>query len=338
MAGKGKTQQRLLREMRYLQEYTSPHQAVDIPELIAYLDELSATRQIIYQDFHEMERMGAGIHHERNGHYYYDRQSFSEGELSLMIDLICCAGYPDIHSAEQLILHIKQLGNMKQFDILSEQTNLALRNKSDNPNCIINTEMIHHAIREQKKIRFRYEHINAQGIAELDAERELSPYCLIWNNSRLYLVGGYEQAQQTFQLRNYRVDKIYEMQMTDLPLTPLPAENCFYHPIQCGFDAERYLKATFDMFNAEDGMTTLTTFCIANTLLGVAYDTFGKDIVLTPLDDAHMQFTAEIQVSNMFFGWLARFHYDQMHILQPPSLCRQYQNYLRQIAQQYDEI
>ncbi|MFR5120098.1 MAG: hypothetical protein ACLTD2_08860 [Ruminococcus sp.] len=129
MAEQGKSRRRILREIQFMQQQTKSGEPINIKKMQEYLDEYSAIRQIIYSDLSIMEEMGAGVVHKKNGRYYYDRQSFSGGELALMIDLVCCAGYPDIKSAKELILHIKQMGNDEEFDALSHHEHLALRNR-----------------------------------------------------------------------------------------------------------------------------------------------------------------------------------------------------------------
>lgn len=64
-------------------------------------------------------------------------------------------------------------------------------------------------------------------------------------------------------------------------------------------------------------------------------DLFGENIRLKELDEGHMQFTAEVQVTNMFFGWLAKFTYDQLHILSPSELSRKYCDHLEEILGKY---
>lgn len=333
MAGQGKSRKRLIREIQFLQEQTKPDEPIDIGMLREYLGELTAIRSIIYADFKEMEEMGFGVHHTKNGHYYYDRQSFTPGELALMIDLVCCAGYPDTDSARKLILHIKQMGNNEQFDALSRQENLALRNKTNNPSCIANANLIHEAIRDNKRIRILYAHTDCYGRTKPDKEHEISPYQLIWNNSYLYLIGGV-QLNKTVQLRNFRVDKIYDLNLLPQKRIMLPRNHTFYSATY-GINAEKYLKPTFDMFNAEGGKTMRITFCVANYLVGAALDVFGQDIVLQEYDTDHMQFTSEVQVTNMFFGWLAKFEYNQLHILEPAEQIESFQAHLRQIIEGY---
>ena len=333
MAGQGKSRKRLIRELLFLQEQTTPEEPINIEKLQSYLGELSATRQIIYADFKEMEDMGFGIHHKKNGHYYYDRQSFTMGELTLMTDLVCCAGYPDVESARKLLLHIKQMGNMRQFDALSRHENLAMRNKTNNPFCIDNTKLIHESILNNKMIIFRYAHTDRYGKTEPDKSRIISPYQLVWNNSRLYLLGGLER-NESMELRSFRVDKIYELKQMETKRRMLPCDHTFYSA-KSGINAEKFLKATFDMFSSEDGKTTRVTFCVANRLVGSAIDQFGQNIHLKEYDAEHMQFTADVQVSNMFFGWLARFDYEQMRILKPTDLIERYKIHLQNILKEY---
>lgn len=334
MAEQGKSRRRILREIQFMQQQTKSGEPINIKKMQEYLDEYSAIRQIIYSDLSIMEEMGAGVVHKKNGRYYYDRQSFSGGELALMIDLVCCAGYPDIKSAKELILHIKQMGNDDEFDALSHHEHLALRNKTDNLDCINNTNIIHKAIREDKKIHFIYAHADKYGKNILDKEHVISPYQLLWNDSRLYLIGGNEYKNAVKQ-SSFRVDKIYDLKITDQKRKLLANNNPFYNDDQ-GFDGEKYLNSTFDMYNSKDGKTTQVTFCIENKLAGTALDRFGKDIKLKEYDQEHMTFTAEIQVSNMFFGWLAKFTYGQMHIVRPKRIVDGYRKHLQNIIDKYD--
>ena len=333
MSGQGKSRKRLIREMMFLQEQTNTDEPIDIEKLREYLGELTATRQIIYSDLKEMEEMGCGVHHKKNGHYYFDRQSFTPGELALMIDLVCCAGYPDIASAKKLILHIKQMGNNEQFEALSRHENLALRNKTDNPACINNNELLHKAIRNDRQVHFRYAHTDRFGKTVPTTDHTLSPYQLVWNNSRLYLIGGHE-TETVVTLRTFRVDKIYEPEQLEQKRRMLPRGHTFYSA-KNGIDAEKYLRSTFDMYNAPDERTTRVTFCVINDLVGAAIDTFGQDICLKEYDAEHMQFTADIQVSNMFFGWLSKFTYEQMHILKPAEMKDKFKKHLQDITDRY---
>ena len=155
MAGKRKSRQRIIAIMQYLREFGEDGQKIDIAHLQDYLQELSSNRQIIYNDLKALEELGAGIEHNKNGHYIYKPQSFSSGELMLLADVICSSSFLSAKKAEELITHIKQMTNMKGFDDLSHDIDVVLRNKTINEECIKNIECIHKAIREKKKLTFK---------------------------------------------------------------------------------------------------------------------------------------------------------------------------------------
>ena len=136
--------------MQYLREFGENGQKIDITHLQDYLQELSSNRQIIYNDLKALEELGAGIEHNKNGHYIYKPQRFSSGELMLLVDVICSSSFLSAKKAEELITHIKQMTNMKGFDDLSHDIDVVLRNKTINEECIKNIEYIHEAIREKR--------------------------------------------------------------------------------------------------------------------------------------------------------------------------------------------
>lgn len=374
MAGKDKSRQRLITIFRYLREETEKDVPIDIKALQKYLGELSSTRQIIYQDFHAMEVLGAGITHDKNRHYYYNNHEFDDGELSLLADIICSSSYPDVQSAEKLILHIKQMSSMKKFDELTKQTDLYLRNKTLNPECIQNIEKLHEAIRNHQSVWFHYARYNercelyygikdgenyftvymkpyktktnrnAQIIRKSEPLSEniythsvhtISPYKLIWDNAQCYLIGGMIIADQ-LQLRVFRVDKIFYLNQCEETYLPLDTSNPFYHSRTQILDGEKFLHSIFDMFSSKDNALTQVELLVKTSLVGTVIDHFGTDISFHKYDDNHFSFTVDVQVSNMFFGWIARFTPDEMRILSPDFLQKKFKEHILSITEQYD--
>lgn len=370
MAGKGKTHKRLIAILNFLREETENSKPIDINKLQNYLGELSATRQIIYNDLYEIEAAGAGVIHDKNKHYYYENYGFSNGELSLLADVICSSSYLDAESAEKLILHIKQMTNMKKFDDLTKQTDIFLRNKTLNSECIRNVDLLHDAIREYRNIEFSYAKYDEQGMlcydyisddgAELikvkvpiskrkgecldvhneiepgDSQfgatsvRKVSPYKLVWDNSRCYLIGGVDY-KGLIQIRVYRVDKIFNLKILSENSMAVSSASAFYDHDTESFDVRKFMKSIFNMYGSKDSYLTKVEFCVSNKLVGVVFDKFGADTTLNKYDDEHSSFWADIQVSNMFFGWLARFKANEMKILYPKTLQNEFKKHLQGI-------
>lgn len=362
MAGKGKTHQRILATLEYLRSYTEIGKPIDIKGLQAYLGELSSERAIIYNDLHELEAAGAGVYHDKNKHYYFDNKSFSDGELSLLADVICSSSYLDATSAEKLILHIKQMTNMKKFDDLTRQTDIFLRNKALNSECIHNIDILHEAISRNKQISFSYAKYDEYGVLWYDmwnddrtgtikviidshiqkshdevgaskgskptCVRRSSPYKLVWDNSQCYLI-GYNDHYQNFTI--FRADKIFDLKITDLDRASIIQPNPFYDHNTEEFDAEKFMRSLYGMYGSPKNELTRVQLSVENKLIGVIFDKFGRDIKLKMYDEDHYVFEVDVQVSNMFFGWLAGFTPSQMRIIRPKKLQIQYEEHLRHI-------
>ena len=244
MAGKGKTHQRIFAILTYLNQYAKNGESINIKELQDYLGELSSERQIIYNDLQEMELAGIGITHDKNKHYYYDNKSFTDGELSLLADVICSSSYLDAKSAEELILHIKQMTTMDKFDDLTKDTNIFLRNKTLNSECIKNIDILHNAIREKKQIEFNYSKYNNTGELIKSGKRTVSPYNLVWDNSQCYLIAGIKYKGVT-ELRIYRADKIFNLTSLENEIHYPISKNPFFNAKSKSINAEKFMKSVF---------------------------------------------------------------------------------------------
>ena len=362
MAGKGKSRQRIIAIMQYLREYGEDGQKIDIAHLQNYLRELSSNRPIIYSDLRALEELGAGIEHSKNGHYIYKPQGFSSGELMLLADVICSSSFLSAKKAEELITHIKQMTNMKGFDDLSHDIDIVLRNKTINEECIKNIECIHDAIREKKKLTFSYAKYDETGelwyaVKTGDVYKKVfpetnlqlpfehgervgihtvSPYKLIWDNSQCYLICGKKYESNDIKILNFRADRIYGLSALNEENDKLDMSSDFYNPEKDTLDAEKYLRSIFEMFGAKNGKLTTVNFVVSKKLKGAMIDKFGKQTIFTDFDEYHLKFTVPIQKSDVFFGWLAKFRYDDLRIVSPSELISDFKDHLQNIFYGYD--
>ena len=66
------------------------------------------------------------------------------------------------------------------------------------------------------------------------------------------------------------------------------------------FDICNYKRQLFGMFS---GREVEVTFKAREKLIDAVYDLFGVNTKLIPLSDDYFQFSASIQISDLFFGW-----------------------------------
>lgn len=361
MAGKDKSRQRLILILRYLKEYGENGERINIKHLQDYLADQSSNRQIIYNDLKVLEELGEDIEHTKNGHYIYRAKGFTNGELMLLADVICSSSFLTAKKAEELILHIKQMTNMRRFDDLAKDIDVVLRNKTLNNNCIKNIEHIHDAIRDEKKIEFSYAKYDNKGklwygvktddkyekvFAEtnrhvpLGNERPhfhlVSPYKMVWDNSQCYLICGKKNYNGRIKIMNFRADRIYNLSLTNKSIDKLNSSNEFYDPNNKTLDIEKYLHSIFEMFGSKDGQLTNVKFVVSNTLIGAMIDKFGNQINIREYDGDHSLFCAQIQISKLFFGWLAKFSYNDLRIIEPKDVVNTYKEHLLSIVNEYN--
>ena len=275
-------------------------------------------------------------------------------------DVICCSSFLSAKKAEELISHIKQMTNMKRFDDLSQDIDVVLRNKTLNDECTKNIESIHDAIRNGKKICFSYAKYDTNGelwyvkrtengYEKVSADTNeyiplgdalpriymVSPYKMVWDNSQCYLICGRKNDEGRVRIANFRADKIFNLSVTDEKNDDLDPTNAFYDVNTNSLDAEKYLSPIFEMFGSKDDEVTKVKFAVLKKLKGAMTDKFGKQTHFIEYDESHFCFSVQIQRSNTLFGWLAKYRYDELRILEPNELIMEFADHLKSVLTEY---
>ena len=73
-----------------------------------------------------------------------------------------------------------------------------------------------------------------------------------------------------------------------------------------------------------------------NPLLDTAIERFGtgKDVFYRPEDEKHFVVTADLEISDQFYGWLCGFG-KRVKILSPATAAEEYKAYLEKISTMY---
>ena len=104
-------------------------------------------------------------------------------------------------------------------------------------------------------------------------------------------------------------------------------------PEELGFDVASYKRSMFGMFSGE---TTAVTLVMQRSLIDVVFDLFGEEIKIVPHDEKTVRFTANVQVSALFFGWCGSFG-EKVKLLGPKSVVEQFKEYMDSVGKQYAE-
>ena len=147
----------------------------------------------------------------------------------------------------------------------------------------------------------------------------VSPFQLLINEGNYYLL-----AFDGKRIRTYRIDR-----MKNVSLTKEPREG------QEEFDKldiRTYAQRVFSMYGGQNKRVTIR---FINPLLDTAVERFGtKEAQYSAVDDTHFTVSAEIEVSDQFFGWLLGFG-KRAKLLYPSDVLEAFKAYLDKIREMY---
>jgi len=98
-------------------------------------------------------------------------------------------------------------------------------------------------------------------------------------------------------------------------------------------DLNTYARRVFSMYN---GKTERVTMRFITPLLDTAIDRFGTtpDVFYMPKDKNHFLVSANVDISNQFFGWICGFG-KKAKIISPDNVVEQMKNYLETLKSLY---
>ncbi|MEA4993285.1 MAG: WYL domain-containing protein [Oscillibacter sp.] len=304
-------------------EQTDETHALSIPELIDRLSlcGVMAERKSLYADVEALRQFGFDILTVRTKTtgYYLASRTFDLPEVKILVDLVQSSKFITGKKSTELIHKLEHLTSTHEAQLLQRQVYLPGRIKSMNESIYYSVDAIHRAIAQNCQISFAYFSYTLtkeRSYRRSGQPYQISPWALTWDDENYYLI-GYESEAGI--LKHFRVDKMARLSLTD---KKRDGADLFRSK-----DMGIYSKKLFSMFGGEEEIVKLQ---FPNTLVGVVLDRFGKDTVLTAVDDEHFQISERIIVSTQFFGWLAGLDH-KATIIAPESVQDAYRAHLRSL-------
>lgn len=220
---------------------------------------------------------------------------------------------------------IKEFCSKEQYKSLNNETYLVDRAKTNNNNILSYISTINTAIKENKKIKFKYMKYTLQNREAQTPRRNgnfytVSPFKILINEGNFYLL-----AYNGRQIITYRIDRMDNV-MKSIELRE-GAE--FYKDI----NMQDFTKRVFSMFGGEEKNVTIR---FTNDLLDIVIDRFGANgAMYTPDDDKHFKIHVNVEVSNMFYSWICGFR-KKATIINPPEVVEDFKIFLADINQKYE--
>ena len=285
---------------KVLYERTDENNSLTTNQLIDILKNeygISSHRQTIATEIQLLKDFGMDIRwvKSRQNKYYLASRKFDLAELKLIIDAVGACKFISGRESKKLSTKLADLAGTGHAEELKRNGNAEGRVRTTNEKSCSIIDSINSAINSKKKIAFKYYTYdgNKKKVLKHDGEHYIfSPYELIWDGDRYYMLGWSDRHDE---LRTFRIDRI-----ADVPavLTAKAKKK------PAGFSGAGYVGTNYRMFAGE---TKEATLLCDNDTMDSMVDRFGEKVETKPADSGHFRLKAEVADSHVFYAWIFGF-------------------------------
>lgn len=318
---------KILYLMKILLENTDSTHAMTLNEIAASLEKYGvvAERKSLYDDMETLRVYGLDIETRRDTHvrYYVASRQFELPELKLLVDAVQSSKFITAKKSGELIKKLESFASVYEAMQLQRQVYVSNRIKTMNESIYYNVDFINSGITENRRITFKYYDWTPQKEKKLRHDGKVysvSPWALTWDDENYYMI-AYDGTEQ--KIKHYRVDKMLEINITDIPREG--------GEVFSDFDMAIYSKEVFGMYGGESDVVVLEC---DNSLAGVIIDRFGTDVSMFPGADG-FRASVRVMVSPTFISWLIGFG-SKMKVISPQWVVDSVRGTLLEVAGLYD--
>ncbi len=323
----------LLRVLHILEYYSDERHPLTQEDIAKYLEKdygitlerKAVARQIsLLKEAYDYPNSPITICTDRRKGTYIEQRTFEDAELKMLIDGVLSSRYITASHSKKLIDKLCGLSNKYFRSHVKNVYSVNEWSKTDNYNLFYNIELIDEAIDRARKITFDYNKYRWDKTMKKTATHSVSPYQLILHNQRYYLMSYNERFGE---IRYYRLDHITNMQIEDIPLTPLRSLEGY----QNGIDYKRFSASLPYMFSDSiERVEFLTDFRMIDQVI----DWFGKEV---KIEKEGGMYKVSVRVSLQAMEYWAMQYLNNVEIISPLSLREKLKTNLQNALQKYDK-
>lgn len=347
--------------LQFLLKYSDENNVSSAYDIIAFLENcgLSAERRSIYRDIEEINKVSLMLEYDitldeaeemllddedgelklvvydqhKKG-FYVRQRHFDLNDIRLLAECVYSAKFIAEGQANRLVDVVCDFVSENQAKKIKHDAFLTDRVKTNNKSVLNNISTINEAMNKEiegekhipEKISFKYlryslDNLGTQVERKHGAKFVVSPFKLLINDGNYYLLAFDDHSKM---MKTYRVDRMKNVSFTG---EPREGQEEFEK-----IDLKTYTQRVFSMYGGEKKRVTLR---FINPLLDTAIERFGtKDVIYSKVDDTHFSVTAQVEISNQFFGWILGFG-NRVKLLAPDDVADQFRAYLDKIRGMY---
>lgn len=308
---------KLLKILEMLQQDSDEQHPMTTAEICRRLEEMDipSDRRVLKSEIDILNELGYEIHScqvSRAKGYYITDRSFSVAELKFLIDAVEASQLLTDKKSQELIAKIAALAGSNQAEVLKSNIVRFNTSKPSNEYVYYAVQALEKAIREKKKVRIRYFHLNEHRKKVYRSENgvhTVEPIALVYNNDKYYLTCYNPKAERNY---NYRLDRIEKVEILDEKIS----KNAMIR-------SRSVAKYTAQVFKMYGGETEKVTLQFDAQMIDYIYEKFGINAKICSADEEQFTTQVDVQISPTFFGWVLQFA-GKMKIIAPQNVCDEY--------------
>jgi predicted DNA-binding transcriptional regulator YafY len=287
---------------------------------------IACDRRTLYRYIEVLNEWGYEInsYRGRNNDYWVDDRKFNMPELHIMLDAVQAASFIPKEKTTELVKKIASLAGSRKGEVLKSNIVAFNTTKNTNDSIYYSVNEIVTAIRKKKQIIFYYfdYDINHNRVYRRDHHHyKANPCATIFSGDRYYLL-SYDSRYD--KISHYRIDRMEQVQIIDDDVI-LPANNA-------DVDYYKHKRQLFGMFSGE---TEKVRIEMHESLIDVIFDVFGDNVKMKRLSDGFVRFSADVQVSPVFYGWCCSFGAN-LRVVAPQSVVDGMKEHTKELFDMYN--
>ncbi len=283
---------------RFLLENSNKDNVVSAKRINDFLDtyDIVVSSNTLYNDLDAISRITkieVKYDFSKKG-YYLKNPPFQPHELRLMVDSIQASPFITQQKADEITRKISSLTDRFTAQQLRRQSFVEDRIRSMNESIVKDADRIFSAIREGKKIAFKFFHYDRKKKKVYSRSGKVyivSPFAMIWRNGYYYL---YAFVDGENRFRYFRIDR---MDNISKPLLDKRSGEELY-------SAKMLTKKTAKSFGIRESKEASVSMRFNNGLVDAVMDAFGKDVMMMPDGEDHFTITERVRLNMDFYAWL----------------------------------
>lgn len=296
-------------------------------EIVARLADkgIQVERRALARDIEILCEWGFEVQKFKKKSYYYfvAYRKFDLAELELLVDLVQAANCLSDGKTKAIVEKIADLAGIYGAELLKRNVVYIDSHKNSKRGSIYSIDTLLAAITNNKKVSFLYTDTLLDGTKTYrrNGERyKVNPLELCCSRTDYYLVCYSDNHDG---LADYRVDRMESVKIEEEERTPKKEfEN---------FNVHKYRKQMFSMYS---GAVTKVELLCENKVKDSIWDRFGDDVKLRHADTEHFRATVEVQVSKLFFAWIAGSQ-GAIRIESPRAVAEEFGKFVQSIKDNY---